>query len=610
MRNGRVMAVVLAACLAALSPARAETERRAFFGELHLHTTYSFDAWAILHAQTTPDQAYRFGRGEPIIVAGQTVRRAWPLDFMAVTDHSENLAVMNELDDAKSAFANSEQGRAILKNRVRAFQMFLRGEPVKEIDVRSIMSTAWEREVAAANAHNTPGTFTTFIAYEWSATPQGRYHLHRNVIFKGDRAPIPFSSMDSNRPEDLWTYLEKARADGFDVIAIPHNSNLSNGMTFDWNNSDGRRIDQAYAQRRALNEPLVEIKQNKGASETTPLLSPNDEFANFEIYDSTASLGGARFEAHGAYVREAYGRGLVLSRETGANPFKFGLVGGSDFHNGLSTSDQKAYAGGMGGVDPTVPPPDPETVKRRLGLVEVASPFADAPANGPPAPRSDPTVSGSGGLTGVWAEENTREAIFAAFKRKETFATSGPRIKVRFFGGWGLDGGMIRDADWARQAYVRAVPMGGDLPRRNASGGPSFIVEAAKDPDGANIERLQIIKVWATADGYQERVFNVAWPAETGKRRQAGQPPQTRDTVDLKTATYQNAAGAAHLLGLWRDPDFDPATPAVYYLRAIEIPTPRWTTILAARSGLPTPKDHPPTIQGRAWSSPIWYTPD
>jgi hypothetical protein len=602
-------------------------DRRAFFGELHLHTAFSFDAWTF-GTKITPEQAYRFARGEPVMApveqlsrqqgVGGTglvaVRRRWPLDFMAVTDHSEFMGVVNQLDDPANAVAKTPLGQGILADPhqaivVRAATLRPNGGPTLEpFHPQQATLDAWTREMTAANAAYRPGKFTTFIAYEWTAAPDGR-NLHRNVIFNSDHAPAPFTAVQSKRPEDLWGYLEKVRAGGIDAIAIPHNGNASDGLMYDWNDSGGRPIDEAYAQRRLKNEPLTEISQNKGQSETTPELSPTDEFANFEIYDHLISRPSVRSKADGGYIRQAFGRGLVLQARVGANPYKFGVVGGSDIHNGLSVSDEDGV-GGSFGVDARTMSPRGDAAKRSLGIIKIRSRLdSDADAAGRPHTLQNPLEVGSAGITGVWAEANTRNAIFAALKRKETFATSGTRIRVRMFGGWRYPATLLRRTDWVAQAYADGVPMGGDLPPApDPRRAPTLILQAMKDPSGANLDRIQVIKVWRDGEGYKERVFDVAL---SGARRDdgAGHAARVGDTVDLKTGKYSNAIGAATLSALWTDPAFDSAKPAVYYARVLEIPTPRWSTLLAIANHLPIPTAAPATIQERAWTSPIWYTP-
>jgi hypothetical protein len=600
---------------AAAPAAVAASERRVWFGELHLHTSYSFDAWGLMATKTTPDDAYRFGKGEAVNYNGQMIRRGWPLDFMAVTDHSENMGLLNELDDPNSELSKSAIGQEIRKNPAKSFYMLreanAEGRTIPGLDPKGAAKSAWAREVAAANTNYEPGKFTTFIAYEWSQMNEGKYNLHRNVIFKGDKAPLPWTSADSPRPEDLWTYLEQNRANGMEALAIPHNGNASNGLMYDWNMSDGRPIDEAYAERRLRNEPLTEIVQNKGQSETHPELSPNDEFANFEIYDVLLTQRDVHGKVPGSYIRQAFGRGLVIQKKVGANPFKFGVVGASDWHNGISTSDEKATAGTPGGIDPNVNLPDENRAKVLLGIVQTRALIDDAAAkSGRPPAVANLTMNSSAGLTGVWAEQNTRDSIFAALKRKETFATSGTRMKVRFFGGWQFSPSMLRTSTWVADAYRTGVPMGGDLPLKpGAAKAPSFIIQAVKDPDGANLDRVQVVKVWLEGGDSKEKIFNVALSGGRKADPRTGKAPPVGSTVDLKTATYKNTIGAAVLQTIWRDPEFDPAKPAVYYLRALEIPTPRWTTYLAVARGLPIPANSPATLQERAYSSPIWYTP-
>lgn len=610
-------------------------QRRALFGELHLHTALSFDAWTS-GTKLLPADAYRFGRGETVMVpAAQVARqhgldaqamvpaqRPWPLDFMAVTDHAEEIGVLSQLDEPGNVFARTELGKQILANpafiialRVRAR---LSGKPLDEpaLTDPKPQQRAWGLTKAAANAHNQPGKFTTFIAYEWSSSPTGK-NLHRNVIFNADRAPAPFAATDSQRPEDLWAYLERTRANGIDALAIPHNGNASGGLMYDWNDSNGRPIDEAYAQRRALNEPLTEIAQIKGQSETVPMLSPNDEFGNFEIFDHLLGRVNVKSEPQGSYIRDAYGRGLVVQARVGANPFKYGIVGGSDIHNSLSTSDESGYGGGGFGVDSRTMMPTGDKAKRVTGIlpgdrpdIQVEGAAAQRQRQAPAPDFTGEIERSSGTLTGVWAEENTRNSIFAALKRKETFATSGTRMRVRVFGSWRFDNDLLRRPDWVAQAYATGVPMGADLPARpSASGAPAFVIQAMKDPSGANLDRVQVVKVFLDGDSHKEKVFDVA--LSDGRRidPRSGKAPPVGNTVDLATGQVANTIGAATFTTLWRDPEFDPARAAVYYVRVLEIPTARWSTLVAIRNQLPVPTLRPATIQERAWSSPIWYTP-
>ena len=579
----------------------AASARQAYFGEMHLHTTMSFDAWTG-GTKTMPDTAARFAKGEAVTINGVQARRAWPLDFMAVTDHSEFMGALSELDRTGSLFSQTVVGKQMLALGRRAFELSPNQKrEMPELADAAAASRAWEVQVKAANDHYQPGRFTTFIAYEWTAggkTPGA--HLHRNVFFNGDHAPVPFTSADSNRPEDLWTYLENVRKQGIGVIAVSHNANLSNGQVFDWYMSDGKPMDRIYAQRRALNEPLFEIVQNKGSSDTRPELSPNDEFANFEIVERLYK-DQTKAATHGSFVREAFGRGMVVESKVGANPFKFGLIGASDFHNGLSTSRENAFAGT--GIDPDTMLPKGEAAKRTLGM------GPKAPLRPTGQPEDDPVTHSSAGLTGVWAEANSRPSIFAALQRKETFATSGERIRVRMFGGWNFDPKLMASKDWVATAYATGVPMGSDLPAAAKAKAPRFAVWAMKDPDGANLDRIQIIKLSLEGDGYKERVFDVALSGNRKVNPKTGKTSAVGNTVDLKTGTYANSIGASQLATVWQDPEFNPAKPAVYYARVLEIPTPRWSTLLALRNNLPFRDSVPATIQERAWSSPIWFKP-
>jgi uncharacterized protein DUF3604 len=589
-------------------------QRQAYFGELHLHTVMSLDAWTY-GTKITPGQAYKFARGEAVMVAPiqatkeegiaatalVPAKRAWPLDFTAVTDHSEFLGALHQLDDPNSAFSHSSVGKQLEASGTVGFRRTLRSagagalQPLRDAGAAA---NGWAVEMKAANDNYVPGKFTTFIGYEWSALAEGKGVMHRNVIFDSDHAPAPFTALDSRKPEDLWKYLESVRARGIDVLAIPHNSNKSDGHDFDWNMSDGRPIDESYAQQRAFNEPLVEISQHKGTSETTPELSPADEFANFELIDSVNPI------QHGSYVREAYGRGLVIQSRVGVDPFKMGIVGASDFHNGLSTSDESAYAGtGPYGIDPKTLQPAPAVARDALNTNGSRSRREEEGG------KHNPVQYRGGSLTGVWAEENTRESIFAALKRKETFGTSGTRIRVRMFGGWSFGERMPGSADWVAEAYAEGVPMGGDLPARPAAArAPTFLLQAQKDPDGANLDRIQIVKIWLDHANYREKVFDVALSGNRPDRTGHAQP--VGNTVDLTTGAYRNTIGAAALQAVWRDPEFDPNTPAVYYGRVLEIPTARWSTLLAIRNKLALPPTVPATLQERAWSSPIWFTPE
>jgi hypothetical protein len=594
-----------AACTDAKAPCHPEKE--AYYGDLHLHTTLSYDAYISRGTKVTPDQAYRFASGQPIEYLGQRFQRAWPLDFMAVTDHAENMGLFNEMEKPDSAFANSKPGQYIKQEGPKGFwqfaQLVIEGKPIPEFDTRPALQAAWHQAIDAANRNYQPGRFTTFIGYEWTSHGEQR-NLHRNVIFRGDRAPYPFSAVDSQAPEELWSYLENSREQGFEVISIPHNANASDGLMYNDKTFTGQAIDRSHAERRIGNEPLAEISQGKGQSETHPLLSPADEFANFEIFEYLLASTPIKSKADGSYLRQAYGRGLLLWEKLGVNPYKSGVVGGSDFHNGLSISAEQGYTGGMDGADMEKILPDRQLATRLLSR-DAQGNISGGSKNG-----FDNLDTGSASLTGVWAEQNTRDAIFGALLRKETFATSGTRLKLRFFGGWQYDRQLLDGKDWLKTAYAQGVPMGGDLPPKPApAAAPRFVVQVDKAPEGANLDRVQIIKVSTQNGQYREKIYDVALSDQRRPDPKTGKIPAVGNTVDLKTATYQNRIGAAQLAVVWEDPDFVADQPAVYYLRALEIPTPRWSLLLAVKMGLPLTDDSPATIQERGWSSPIWYQP-
>ena len=572
-------------------------DKEAFYGDLHLHTTNSFDAYVLMGTRTTPEDAYRFSRGDTIDYLGQPIRRSFPLDFQAVTDHSENIGVFNQLDDPNSAFSLSEIGKLGREGGIANFVKIARliTDSVRlGDDAAKVSASTWQREIDTTNKYNQPGKFTTFIAYEWTSMPGGA-NLHRNVIFKGNNAPAPFTSIDFKDPKDLWTWLSKIRGQGFEALAIPHNGNASNGLMYDWTSLDGKPIDEAYAQLRATNEPLTEVSQNKGTSETHPALSGNDEFANYEIFD-TLLLGTTKSKPAGSYWRDALGRGLVLQEKLGVNPYKDGVEGSSDLHSGLQVSTAQEYGGiaspNLGGGKLTK-----ETAQEALG--QKASMTS----------ALNPVILSPGALTGVWAESNTRDAIYNAFRRKETFATSGSRLKVRFFGGWDFSRSFVAKQGWVHDAYKLGVPMGGDLPQARAGKAPSFVVQAVKDPLSGNLDRVQVVKVYLENGKQQEKIFDVAWSGARKIDPVTGKLAAVGSTVDLKTGKWDNSIGAAELSTVWSDPTFRADQAAAYYVRVLEIPTPRWSTLRAIEFGLPLPDKVAPTIQQRAWSSPIWYTP-
>lgn len=574
---------------------RAETH--AWFGDLHLHTGLSFDA-AASGTRTTPDDAYRYARGESVEYLGRRVARKLPLDFLAVTDHAEYLAVAWQAADPEGPFAGTDWPATLapnLDNTLAFMRVFstsaFQGSapPIAEFVEASLVQSNWQRTIEAAERHNRPGDFTTFVAFEWSPMPGGA-HLHRNVILAGPRYPErPFSALDSPRPEELWTYVEGLREDGIDSILIPHNANLSQGLMFATTDSDGEPFTAAYAERRLANERLLEIVQNKGTSETLPEQSPADAFAGFELIRLAAEEGK---DPAGGYARQALARGLALQAALGVNPFELGLIGSTDFHSGVSSTEEDNFVGALGRSDDLA---DPERVLTEINQVA----------------RQPATVFSAGGLTGVWAEENTRESLFAALKRREAFATSGTRLRVRLFGGWDYAEGILDAPDWVDRAYAGGVPMGAVL-RAPAAGQAArlrLLVQASKAPESANLDRIQIVKIWLQDGVAREAVFDVAWSGGRELDPATGLLPPVGDTVDLESATYTNTIGTVELHAEWSDPAFDATAPAIYYARVLEIPTPRWSTYLAVSNGLPLSDAVPATIQERAWTSPVFYTP-
>jgi hypothetical protein len=587
-----------AAAPSAAAPATTTSsqERHAYFGELHLHTSWSFDAYAFQNTLTDPDAAYRYAKGEAIThVNGSQVQRRTPLDFAAVTDHAEYMGVAQLFTDPKHPLyqkpvAANLRSKDPAKGKLAYLELggAIEGKtkPDPELITPGVVGPIWKRVQEFAEAHNAPGKFTTFIAFEWTSTPNSN-NMHRNVIFGGTKVPaLPFDSMQSQRPEDLWSYVEKARADGSDVIVIPHNANISNGLMFQTKDSDGKPFTREYALRRQQLETLQEMIQLKGASETAPSLAPNDEFAAFEQYSFQLGTGKQLPAGPGSFIREGYKTGLMLARSVGANPFKFGLVSGSDSHDGTAAPEEGNFNGGHGAFD--------KTPEARLLAKD---------------PLADKTKWSAAGVTGVWAEENTRASIFAALKRKETYATSGTFIRPRFFAGWGYDAQKLKGNDWVTAAYAGGVPMGSDLPAKPAAAkAPTFVVAASKDPKSGNLDRIQIVKGWLDAAGKtHERIFEVAISSGRAVDAKTGKVAPVGNTVDLKTGNYTNDIGEPSLFAVWTDPTFDPAEPAFYYARVIEIPTPRWTTFDAIKLGIAPPT--PATLQERAWTSPIWYTP-
>ncbi len=600
-----------------------------YWGDTHVHTSWSPDANAGGNTQIDPDAAYRFAKGEAVMGHnGQPVRLRRPLDFLVVADHSEYMGLFPMLeakDPDLLASATGARWSGLITEGKRAqvgseFAMSLPGG--KElIKSPAFQRSVWNRVIENAERHDEPGRFTAFIGYEWSSMPRGA-NLHRIVLFAdgGDKVSqvVPFRSIDSVDPEALWRYLaDYERTTGGRALAIPHNSNLSAGRMFELVDLGGKAFSKAYATERARWEPLVEATQIKGDSETAPHLSPDDEFAGYGTWDSEAGMTPAPHEDwmyEGEYVRSGLARGLGVEAKLGVNPFAFGLIGSTDSHTGLSTADDADFWGKFNSNEPAPNRTEEPWAKNFLPQAGTeayrqfqAAGFMD---------RERPTQSMTwrlvaSGFAAVWAKENTRAALFDAMRRRETYATTGPRMVVRFFGGWDFGAQDASTPDLAAAGYAKGVPMGGVLPSpgdRPSSPAPSFLVSALRDPEGANLDRVQIIKQWIDAKGARrERIFDVALSGKrqvdaSGRSREA-----VGNTVDLAKASYVNTIGASLLTTVWRDPDFDPKHSAVYYVRVLEIPTPHWTTYDAARFGTKLPDDYPGTTQERAYTSPIWY---
>ena len=572
--------------------------RECFFGQTHTHTSWSMDAYLIGNHITTPEDAYKYSMGLPVKhPAGFDVQlKGRPLDFQGVTDHSEYAGVFALANDPTSDLSKlpiAKKLKADTPEQFNALFQWIAGslakrEPIKELLDPAVAGSVWKKNNDIADQYYKPGKFTTFAAYEWTAAPNFQ-NMHRNVFFRDSKhVPLlPYTAIDSLNPEDLWTWMDGQRKAGNEVLAISHNANLSNGIMFPLDvDSKGRPIDAAWAQERINNEPLTEIQQIKGASETNPGLSPNDEFANFEIMNFLIGVPDSTSKLNGSYIREAYQNGLAMQVKRGYNPYKMGVVGASDSHNTVVAYSQADNFGSHGMVD--------QGPKERLaGKVESGMEILK---------------TGLSALGGVWAESNTRESIFDAMKRKEVFGTSGVRIKVRLFGGWDFKDNVLNQNDWVKAGYKNGVPMGADLPSK-AGDAPSFIVWATKDPEDGNLDRIQIVKGWTKEGQIFEKVFDVAWSGNRTPDRRTGKVPAVGSTVDIKTATYKNTIGAVELKKVWKDPEFDPSLHAFYYVRVLQIPTPRWSTYDAAKLGVVPPDRVPATEQQRAWTSPIWYTP-
>ena len=581
---------------------------RVFFGDTHLHTSYSTDAGMIGNS-LGPDEAFRFARGEKVRASvGEYAQLIRPLDFLVVADHAENLGLAPMISESNPALLASDWGRQVhdLVKAGKLMEAYVqwgtamaeRKDPIAD---DKLTRTIWNRIVESAEQFNEPGVFTALHGFEWTSTPDGN-NLHRVVMFRDDAGKvetrIPFSNYDSSDPEDLWDWMQAYEDDtGGQVMAIPHGGNLSNGLMFDDKRLNGKSIDIDYAERRARWEPIYEVTQIKGDGETHPMLSPNDEFANYYRWDR----GNFGFELKSSdmlpkeYAREALARGLAIEADIGANPFKFGQIGSTDSHTSLATTREDNYFG-------KATPGEPGTGSERYEEYIVQPAIIGEEV----AIQHYETLSS--GLAAAWARENTREAIWDAFLRKEVYATTGSRMVVRVFAGWDFEADEVHRSDFAAEGYDRGVPMGADMFAGPEGAAPTFMIRALRDPDGANLDRIQMVKGWVDAKGEpQTKVFDVSW---SGDREPGadGKLPPVGSTV--KGAEFTNTIGAAILGGYWVDPEFDPKQRAFYYVRVLEIPTPSWLAYdLAFYGNIDLPEDAVMVQQERAYTSPIWYTP-
>ena len=580
---------------------------RVFFGDTHLHTAVSVDAGTM--CRVGQEDAFRFARGEEITTThGLRAKLSRPLDFLVVSDHAEMYGLMPRLLAGDPEVLSSDIGKRWYGelqsgDRDRIFDTAMEivaslQQKDAPIESEKLVRSAWHAYTELADRYNEPGRFTALIGYEWTAI--GGFNLHRNVIFRGGSSvanrTVPFSQFDSQNPEDLWRHLSVLEQKiGAEFLAIPHNGNLSNGRMFNVESFDGKPLSQDLAALRARFEKIVEVTQIKGDSEAHPMLSPNDEFADYETWDRS-NLDGTEAKKPGMiqseYAREALKTGLKLEKKLGVNPFKFGMIGSTDSHTAMAAVEEENFFGKHSGVEPE---------KHRWEHVVIE------------APNPEFTIFGwqqaASGYAAVWATENTREAIFDAMKRKETYATTGSRMTVRFFGGWDFTEKDTMSRLPADAGYARGVPMGGDLTSAPKGQAPTFLVAARKDPYSGNLDRIQIVKGWMDRKGKtHEKVYDVVW---SGDRKQGtdGKVPPVGNTVDVRNATWVNTIGAPELIGVWVDPDFDADETAFYYARVIEIPTPRWTAYEAKRFDVEMSEDVPMITQERGYTSPIWYSP-
>ena len=579
--------------------------KEVFFGDTHLHTRNSADAWSMGNLNLTPGDAYRFAQGSPVLAHnGMQVQLRRPLDFLVVSDHAEYLGAFYRFNVNDSLITKTDVGRqwqtyveeGDLAKFFGAFVNSMRNPEEDPALPAAVRQTVWSGVAKTADRHNKPGVFTAFSGYEWTSMISGN-NLHRVVVFKDDADKvsqmIPFSGQDSLDPRDLWQALANYEtATGGEVLSIAHNGNLSNGMMFPDETVGGSPIDEAYASLRARFETVYEVTQVKGDGEAHPVLSPDDEFADFENWDWD-NIGRTQKKEDWMlpqeYARGALKRGLRFEDELGVNPFKIGLIGSTDGHNSISTPEEDNFFGKFPESEP-----GPARLENAMALDRLWQ----------------NSLLVASGYAAVWAKENTRAAIFDAIKRREVYATTGSRIKVRFFSGWEFDETDIHRPAMLDIAYGTGVPMGGDLTKAKRGQVPKFLVIAAMDADGARLDRIQIIKGWMDKAGkLQEKVYDVAWSDNRKLDKRTGKLPPVGNTVDVENATYLNTIGAPQLSTYWEDPDFDRAERAFYYARVLEIPTPRWTTYDSAYFNVELKDEVPSSIQDRAYTSPIWYTP-
>jgi len=584
------------------------------WGDTHVHTSYSTDA-GMIGNRLGPEQAYRFARGETVVSsAGVRARLQRPLDFLVVADHAENLGLAPMIAEKNPELLRIDFGQKIAQlvysgKYGDAYALWGAGMSARKDPLagnEDLTRRMWERLTATAEEFNEPGRFTALIGYEWTSSPGGN-NLHRNVIFRDgkDEADqiIPMSNYDSSDPEDLWkwmkTYEDKT---GGKLLAIPHNGNLSNGLMFDDVTFSGKKLGRDYARQRMRWEPVYEVTQMKGDGEAHPSLSPSDEFADYGTWDK-GSFGPDPKTPDmlpREYAREALKRGLAYEEKLGSNPFKFGMIGSTDTHTSLATTEEDNYFG-------KATPAEPSAEAGRLD--EKITGFL-ATQDGPDITmRHFQTLAA--GLAAVWATDNTREAIWDALARKEVYATTGTRISVRVFAGWDFEEPEVQRADFAKTGYLRGVPMGGDLHNAPDGKAPAFMIRALRDVDGANLDRIQIVKGWLDTRGEShEQVYDVLCSDDRAITAEHRCEKAVGNTVDVDSATYTNSIGDALMLAYWKDPAFNPKQRAFYYVRVLEIPTPRWTTYDAAFFGVDLPEGVLPTQQERAYTSPIWYTPE